>query len=232
MTNDLTHAEVETAGTAARFVAGTLTGDELLRFEEHLLECAACCREVELGISLRAAGSGPRARPRRWGWAVIGLAAAAVLVVVTPRTTSDTTRFLALGAVATPPVYLGIPVRADEGHARFDAAMQAYGAGDYPRAAEELRALSAVLDAPPVHFFLGVSAMMMGADSLALAAYDALLAGMESPYHDEGHYYRAKVALRLGMPARAMADLQQVRDTIMRAQADALADSIRALGLR
>lgn len=221
---------------AARFVAGTLTGDELERFEEHLLECAACANEVRLGMTIRAAGPGPRARRPRLLWTAVGLAAAAALVVLVPRATSDrssdTTRFLALGAVATPPIYLGIPVRADERHERFDAAMQAYRVGDYRRAFEDLRSLSTVLDAPPLHFFLGASAMMMGADSIALAAYDSLLAARPSPYHDEGHYYRAKVALRFGLSARALADLQQVRDPILRSQADALADSIRALGLR
>jgi hypothetical protein len=232
-TDDLTHANADAAGWAARFVAGKLDGEELERFEVHLLGCEACRTEVELGMSLRAAGFAPRAVARRWAWRVAGLAAAAVvLFVLFPRGGADVARFAPLGALETPPVYLGIPVRADERDARFDAAMQSYRAGDFSRAADSLGALAAAVDAPPVHFFLGASALMIGADSLALAAFDALLALGESPYHDEGRYYRAKAWLRAGEAARALDDLRAIGDPALRAQADALADSIGVIGLR
>lgn len=240
MTDDLTHARAESAGLAARFVAGKLAGDDLDRFEAHLLECAVCRTETGLGMSVRAAGSAagsaaeraPRARPVRWAWGAIGLAAGAALALFLPWSGSDTARFASLGAVAAPPVYLGIPVRADERDERFEAAMQAYQVGHYARAMAALGALAPAVAAPPVHFFLGASAMMTGADSVALAAYDALLDGPESPYHDEGRYYRAKVSLRVGLAARALDDLRAIRDPVLRPQADALADSIGALGVR
>ena len=83
-----------------------------------------------------------------------------------------------------------------------------------------------------MHFFLGASALMIDADSLALAAFDALLALGESPYHDEGRYYRAKAWLRAGEAERALDDLRGIRDPALRAQADALADSIGAVSVR
>lgn len=214
-------------------MAGTLAGEDLERFEVHLLECALCRSEVELGMSIRAAGKlAPVRRGPRWVLPAVSLAAAAAVTLFVLRPESDRTRFESLGEVLAPPVYLGIPVRADEREARFDAAMQAYNVGDYARAIDQLNILAGELNAAPVHFFRGASAMMIGSDSLALAAYEALLDLTESPYHDEGRYYHAKVSLRRGLAARARADLRAIRDPAMRAQADALADSIGALGVR
>ncbi|MEX2180697.1 MAG: hypothetical protein WD771_01520 [Gemmatimonadaceae bacterium] len=232
MTADLTHLQADTDGLAARFVAGTLVGDALARFEAHLLECAACQAEVEVGMTLRAAGASPQAARARWVWPVTGVAAAAALVLLLTRPVVTDSRLATLGGLDTAPIHIGIAVRSDERDARFDAAMQAYRRGDYARAMTELSALRVVADAPPVLFFLGASALMVGADSLARDAYDALLASPESAYHDEARYYRAKAHLRAGRAAPAVADLRAISDATLRRQADALVDSIGAFGIR
>ena len=234
VTDQLTHQQADTAGVAARFVAGTLMPHEREAFEEHLLECAACQAEVELGLTLRASGVPQSPRRARLAWRAAGVLAAAaiLLIVVMPRGGADAARLAALGEVVAAPVYLGIPVRADEREARFDAAMTAYRVGDYARALAGLDAVAEAVDAPPVHFFRGASALMLGADSVALVAFDALLAGAASPYHDEARYYRAKALLRTGRAARALDDLRAITDPGLRAQAAALGDSIEAVGIR
>lgn len=229
MNGDLTHLTVEAEGLAARFVAGTLPTGDRERFDAHFLECEACQREVELAMTLRAAGPVARGPRVGWRWAAVGLTAAAALAVLLLRPADVNPQLVALGGLDRAPIYLGIAVRREDADARFNAAMESYQRGDYIAAASALSAVQGVADAPPVRFFIGASALMIGEDSLALSAYDALLAFPDSPYHDEARYYRAKTQLRFGREAQALDDLRAIRDPALRAQADALADSIGAI---
>jgi hypothetical protein len=86
------HRTIDAENVAERYVTGRLSPEKAADFEEHYLDCPACCARVEAAERLErglrrlaeeaAAGTPRVARPARWRlsprW---GLAAAAVLVV-------------------------------------------------------------------------------------------------------------------------------------------------------
>lgn len=232
----MTCTDVAERDLVERYVAGRIGDDEAEPFEAHYLTCERCQREIRLAAATRAALADGRARRRRGGrygaWVLAAAAAlAAVLLVSRERVPADVAR---LGAVDQPPVYLGVPVRAEETSAddRFAAAMRDYAAGDYAAAADGLRAArDAGVDRPPADFFLGTSLLMLGRDAEAVDAFDRVIALGETPYLTEAYFYRAKARLRQGTAAAALADLERAAagDGIIAAYAVALADSVRAV---
>ena len=236
-----------------RYVAGTLPAEETRAFEEHLLECERCQRELALGVAVRKAlGAvpgesadapdgevhriGPGRRGRRRGWiaaAGVGLAAAAAVLLVL-RPTGVARELAALGGVEQPPVYLGLPVRAEPlpWEATFGEAMARYAEGDFRAAAAGLRAaIEAGAPSLPAEFFRGASLLMLDRPREAAEGFSAVIAEGPSPYLAEGHYYRAKAMLRLGEGEQALFDLRAAAaangDT--GTAAAALADSVEAI---
>jgi tetratricopeptide (TPR) repeat protein len=244
----MTCAEVTRDEVVERYVAGTLTRDELDAFEEHLLACERCQDEVRLGAAIRetlAAGAGVgrgaavHAFPRRAWLPIAGLAAAAAIagIVVLPRLSGES-EVEALGRVTQAPIWLGVPVRADEpptADSLFETAMAAYDEGRWDDAARGLEAaLEAGADPVPAGFFLGAAHLMADRPGSAAEALGAVIDHGETPYLAEALYYRAKALLLQERAERALADL----DAAARAggavgdPARALADSVRSLRSR
>jgi hypothetical protein len=226
VTTPISHSAIAHEGLAARFVAGTLTGDSIDRFDAHLLECPQCQAEVALGMKLRAAGGDAfrdlplgapsRVNVRRWALPLAAVAAATVLFFVAPAR-GNRAALRALGAVPTAPVYLGVAVRADAAadtsfDAAFEAAMSEYGRESWGDALAALDALAersaSADDVAPVRFFAGAAALMLDDAARAEAEFGALLALADSPYHAEARFYRAKALLRLGRGAEATRELR------------------------
>lgn len=234
MSERLSCQVVDDGSVVARYVAGTLPDPETAAFEEHLLTCERCQREVHLAVAIREAvpesrGAAVGSGRRRWlGPSLITLAAAAVLagVIVVSRDRVPHAA-LGLGQVTQPPVYLGVPVRQvpSQGDSLFGAAMAAYAVGDFDRAAAELpRALAAGADTVPVQFFAGASLLMSERPEDAAEAFRAVIRGGDTPYLAESHYYLAKALLRLGHVAEARRELAAAAGS-----GSEIADAARAL---
>lgn len=226
MTDLMTHTDVEARGLIERYVARRLLGEELERFEAHLIECPACQGDVRLGVAV-AAMFRTRRRPRWHLPALAGLATAAGLLLFL-RPSADR-RMVALGAVGDPPAYEVVEVRGDElqrGDSLFLAAIQAYRRREWEAAAQGFEeARTAGLTAPALEFFAGATALMRGRTETADRAFAALLATDHGPYAEEARYYQAKARLRLGDGRGA---LSLLRASSFPAAAP-LADSIEAL---
>jgi hypothetical protein len=243
------HARIAHDGLAARFVAGTLAGEMLERFEEHLLLCTDCQAEVALGLKIRAAGRdavtssvGAKRRIafRRWAWPAIGVAAAAALAIWVPAT-GDRAAMRALGGVSAAPVYLGVAVRTSDlatngFDSAFDDAMASYLRGAWDEAFVALRAVAERPDAgdgaAPARFFAASAALMSGDSENAEVEFARLLASPESAYHDDARFFRAKALLRLGRASDAISALRAVRDPALEPRARALSDSVEGLRSR
>jgi TolA-binding protein len=248
MTTPISHSAIANEGLAARFVAGTLTGDSTERFDAHLLECPQCQAEVALALKIRAVGvdalrggaSPGSAHPAR-RWTVPLVAAAAVALFIFAPIRGDRAALRSLGAVPTAPVYLGVAVRSDAGtdagfDADFDAAMALYERESWREALAALQSLADRSDVgdglAQVRFFAGATALMLDRPERAEEEFAAVLALPESPYHAEARFYRGKAFLRLGRGTDAVRELRAVGDVELAARAAALADSVEDLRTR
>ncbi|MEX2154969.1 MAG: tetratricopeptide repeat protein [Gemmatimonadaceae bacterium] len=223
------------ADVVHRYVAGTLARDETASFERHLLVCLACQQAVRDGAAIR---SGLRVSPAqlasrrrrsltRWMPWLLPAAAAAALVLVVATRDEPVRR---LGRLDTAPVFQPLPVRSStsENDRRVDSAMTAYRAGDFARARALLSDVASRQPSPAIHFYLGVSALVMGD---AKGAIEPLRAASEpgQAYSDDAHYYLAKALLRVGSADSAVAHLRAVRSEVRLAvRARALLDSVTA----
>lgn len=85
MTATSEHGWIEREAVVDRYVTGRLSADEVARFEEHYLECAACCAAVEdaerLQRALAMTPSPAAGAPRWWSDRWMPLALAASLLV-------------------------------------------------------------------------------------------------------------------------------------------------------
>jgi hypothetical protein len=223
----------EKLGLPERYLAGRLSEAEAAEFESHYLTCSRCQEALRLGTAVRGAFADQR-RPGRPRVLVVvaglGLAAAAVFafLMIVPGPDPAIT---GLGAVGQPPIYLGVPVRADEGagDSAFAAAMRAYARESYEEAAAGLRAaLELGVDRPPAEFFLGASLLMIDRPEDAAQAFGRVIELGDSPYLAEARLYRAKALLRLGDAQHARQELERVDEpnTVIGNYARALADSI------
>ncbi len=82
------HQSIDAGNIAERYVTGRLTPEEAARFEEHYLDCPACCARVEAaerlqrGLRRLAEEAAESARAPRWNRSPrLALAAAALLAV-------------------------------------------------------------------------------------------------------------------------------------------------------
>ena len=81
--------------------------------------------------------------------------------------------------------------------ASFRRGMERYQQADYRGALVDLRAAQDLApDAPHVHFFLGVSHLLLGKDTDAVDQLRTTIALGDSPYLEEAHFYLAKAFLR------------------------------------
>lgn len=79
----------------------------------------------------------------------------------------------------------------------FRRGMERYRQADYLGAIVDLRAAQELEpDAPHVHFFLGVSHLLLGEDADAVEQLRTTIALGDSPYLEEAHLYLAKAFLR------------------------------------
>jgi len=249
MNNHTTSCDEFVAGfVIERYVAGQLSESETVAFEEHLLVCDRCQRELTLAVAVREALPAAETPPeqadaepvtiRRLPWRGMGvaitLAAAAVATILILPRGRVSGPVAELGRVTQPPIYLGVPVR--QAPARpdsvFGAAMSAYTAGDYSEAVAGLEAaLAAGSDPAPSQFFRGASLLLLDRDRDAAGAFEAVVTAGESPYLAEAHYYLAKTLLRSGDAEGALAQLESASsaDSEIAALSRALADSVTAL---
>lgn len=227
-----------------RYVADKLSESETVAFEEHMLLCDRCQRELTLAMAVREAlsetdDSAYTTRPwagrrNRIGVGMALAAAAAIAALLVLPTDRVSGPIAELGRVTQPPIYLGVPVR--QAPARpdsvFGAAMSAYGAGNYSDAVDGLEsAIAAGVDLAPAQFFRGASLLMLDDPEGAATAFEVVIASVDSLYAAEAHYYLAKALLRQGKTDRALAELRAVNDAVgeISVQARALADSVEAI---
>lgn len=205
-------AALEASGVISSYIAGTSSVAETAAFERHLVGCADCQSAVRLGVAIRRSVVAEPAqrfsRPMMTRMAM--LAAAAVVVVVAGTMLARGQRIRALGALASPPAYGGIPVRADLGRADslFGDGMRLYGEGRYADAAQQLRAArTAGADSTPTSFFIGAAALVDGDATAAIHDLAIVIRRGASPYAAEAHYYEAKAWLLKGRADSARAHL-------------------------
>ena len=216
--------------TAQLYAAGTLTETQVSAFEQHLLSCAVCRREVQLAGVIRGELSNPAPvrRPRPWMYVTAAGLAAGVLIAIT---LPDRDAGSGFGDVASAPGYDGVAVRAtaDAADSAFSAAMALYKKGAFRESVTGFRAArEAGADSVTTTFFLGASLLMSGlAEESAVELGRASRMGRNA-YTDESRYYRAKALLRLGREAEALAELQAAGANAgpIQLPARALADSI------
>ena len=239
MTETLTCERVDQDDLIAQYIAGTLTETTAREaFEDHFVGCARCRDELRLASIIRAEVARPAVTRRVPRWMPLGFVSAAALAgIFVLRGGGAHSELARLGAVAEPPIYLGIAVRATPkaSDSLFDAAMAAYDQRRYADAAAGLaRALTAGVDSAPALFFLGASELMAGHPTEAAAAFERVQSLGDTPYLAEAHFYRAKALLRLRNPSSALAELAAVpaASTTMSDQAGVLADSVRKLTQR
>lgn len=212
--------------TPALYVAGRLDEDEEERFEEHLVECAACQAEVRAGLLTReaftasameapsSAAVGPSAAaaasppfPRRWVWVPLAAAALAALLLIS-RPGRDATD---LGVVESPPLYYGVAVRNRPGDSLVAEGMQAYSAGRYDDAADLLaRGFAVSGDSIPAVFFLGIIDLLQDRPESALSRLGGVRDLGETPYRTEARFYLARALLALDRPREARSELDAV----------------------
>jgi tetratricopeptide (TPR) repeat protein len=238
MTQTLACRDFEEMAFVERYLLKRLSPAEQEEFEVHFLTCESCQQAIALGSAIRGTLPSVRAVPARRSWvtlgAGLGLAAAAglaaVLLLPSTRPSAELTQ---LGAVGQAPLYLGVPVRADQpasADSLFGKAMAAYGSEDYTEAAPALRAaLRAGVDSAPAEFFLAASVLMHGDAEQAEAGFARVIALGDTPYRLEAYFYRAKALLRLGRTTDALADLQSAAalEGVVATHARALADSVQ-----
>jgi len=216
-----------------RYVAGTLSSEELDAFEIHLLDCRACQEAVQEGAAIRrvllADEEGVRRGTGRrfFTWA-LPLAAAAVLTVWIARPLGNGLE--GLGRVGEPPALVLLPVRAGADSATLlaDRGIEAYQRKEYQEAAEFLAAAAGSTSDPGLHFFLGMAQLLGGSADRAVASLEAALEPPGNPYVAEAHFYLAKAWLLRSHADSALAHLEAVppRPAGIRDRAQALADSI------
>ena len=209
----------------AAYSARRLGAEEAAGVERHLIECGECRDKVTLGMIIR-----DERRRTTWRyWIPVGIAAAAVLTVITTSSRNDPYR--ELGLVAQAPAYEGIPVRAERAHSDslFSAGMQSYKNGRFADAIAHLTsARDAGADSLATTFFVGASLLMTNSPSAAERELQRAGKMEGSPYQAESHYYRAKALLQTGAVDSALASLARAAglENAQRAAAAALADSV------
>lgn len=227
------------------YLDNRLSPAETASVEAHLADCATCRGEIVQLDSI----VGPRRLRRRVYFTGIALAAAAALLLfVLPkslgvpggpgdpaRADSLALRIRALGAVAQPPIYLGVSVRAPSavGTELFSTGMRAYTDARYADAVAALRsARGAGIEGASTPFFLGASLLMLDDASGAAEEFARVIGMGETPYLAEAHYYRAKALLRLNQLSDAVAELDRsIRsgDDPIRSTTRSFRDSIRVV---
>ena len=197
----------EANGTIARYVAREMGEDEAAAFENHFLTCERCQRSIEVGWSVRAQ---PAAiRPRYVRTKAILLTAAAASAIFLGVRGFRNANVKALGVVDTAPIYLGAEMRASgDANARFNAAMNAYTAGHYSAAAQQLAVVEEASTDPVAPFFRGASMLMERRARDAAAEFTKVINAGESLYLAEAYYYRAKAHLQRGERDDAVEDLK------------------------
>lgn len=223
----------------ARYVAGTLPAPEVAALEAHLLECAACERQIREGAAIRAAlrhdppVAAANARPTRWpraGWmlAAVTAAAAAVAFLLVAGRDDDISR---LGRVAQAPEFRPLAVRADasDSDRLVDSAMTFYSRGDFDRVDHMLGRAAAATPAPAVSFYLGVARIQRGNPAGAVVALRGALEPSGNPYAADARFYMAKAFLALRERDSALTHLSAVpAASPLYPNARALMDSVRA----
>jgi tetratricopeptide (TPR) repeat protein len=110
--------------------------------------------------------------------------------------------------VYEPPRLRGAP---DEATADFLRGMDSYRKADYNSAVADLRrAADRDLDAPHIHFFLGIAHLALGQNDAAIARLRGTIALGDSPYLEDAHFYLAKALLARKDLAGAEAELNRV----------------------
>lgn len=212
-------------------------GDEAREsYEVHFVGCAACQNELLVASAVRG-GLGRRGNlsGKAAAAGAVALAAAALVTFMAFPSRTDPAALAALGRLDAPPVYLGVAVRGTAAaDSALDPGLRLYDEGRWTEARAAL-ANAVTLGAPAdvARFFAGAAALMEGRAADAESEFAAVLRAGDSPYTDEAHFYRARALLLLGRPREALDALARVRDgSAASAQATALADSMRILGVR
>jgi tetratricopeptide (TPR) repeat protein len=219
---------VRTGNVAERYLLGRLDGPEREAFEDHLVACGDCCRELadlcalqgELEASrerITAEAAAP-SRPYRRPWLLA--AAAAVLAIAAGlgswsllRPASAPGTLLAELALVEPPPYAPVRLRGSEDDAarRFAEAMGLYSLGDWNSALPGLRAAAALdPEAPHLSFYLGACALLAGETDEAIATLEKTAALGDTPFLEEARFLLAKAHLRAGDRRSARQELVEV----------------------
>ena len=236
MSDELRCPTGENTDHVQRYVAGTLSPEEVEAFEVHLLECAYCQQEVLEGATIRAAftSRGQGGGGARWRSLLIrALPLAAAAAIATWLLLPLGNGLEHLGWIGSAPGLIPLPVRAsaDSMAVPVDRGIEAYQRGDYGEAAELLGQAAAEEGGPGVHFFLGIARLMSGSPQDATASLEAALEPAGNPYAAEAHFYLAKAWLQMGRADSSLVHLSAVptHAVEIRSHAEALADSVRQI---
>jgi tetratricopeptide (TPR) repeat protein len=226
----------ENTDQVQRYVAGTLSPDEVEAFEVHLLECTHCQQEVREGATIRAAlierrEEGGGARRRRIFVPALSFATAAAIAMWLLLPFGNGLE--QMGRVDSVPSLVPLPVRAsaDSMVHLADRGMEAYQQGEYREAAELLGDAAAADSGPGLHFFLGIAQLMSESPREATASLMSALEPEGNPYTAEAHLYLAKAWLQMGRADSSLLHLAAVptHPDEIHAHAQALADSVRQI---
>ena len=245
----------EESGTEAAGGLATLATPEELA---HLQACASCRSELDwlrsvvtppdvaqFEVPVPAAESTsatplPLSRPnlperRRsgrllhpWAWGALGLAVAAVLLVVLVRTPGGPSPYTGLVHLEPlpPAQVLRGALDLTEYRRIMDDAMKAYAAGDY-RSAEDFlhRARSLKTDSPEAALYLGSALLLQSRPREALGPLqDAVRLASSGRLQEESLWHLAQADLLIGDQAQAITLLRQVG--ALRRERQAAADSL------
>lgn len=220
--------EVEKGEMIESYLRRDLSESELERLEEHLLACERCHQQLEDLSLLRAALEADESREvveKRgtsipWHW--IGLAAAAVLILVLifwPRLVeppgSGGVAIARLAEVQPPPYEpKSLRTSGSEAELRFREAMVSYQEDRFAEAISGLESAVALdPDFAPARFYLGASYLLTGKAREAVDNLSRIVEVEGSPYREWALWLRAKASLGLGDVAVAQQDFEEVLQT-------------------
>jgi tetratricopeptide (TPR) repeat protein len=95
------------------------------------------------------------------------------------------------------PAYVAMALRGESRDAHFESGMQAYQAGNWSRALEDLKQVpTQSLDGLAARFYLGACQMQLGQFDRAAASLRSVAGSEDAPEQESALYYLAQIALR------------------------------------
>jgi anti-sigma factor RsiW len=207
----MTCQRVASENLIERYLQGSL--DPTLRdeFEAHYFECDSCLAQIQTVQTIQPLLTAPPRRRSYLPW--LGLAAAAAIAIALlswPKPEPSPAPIVAVLSLAEvePAPYAPTLFRdTATPNPAFVAAMRLYQDRQWPAAAQAL----AQLPEPAAKHFAGISLLLAGQTSQALAPLAAVIAlGTQSPFEEEARFYRAQALLLADRRPEAKRELETI----------------------